>query len=108
MNQELFNPQSSSVSSSRITPHQPLPEHPCSICRRPAPCRPSIRIHPRGRIWCRSFALSFCLAKENFPMRSRHTSWGRAIACSSTAGKRAAILHAKKYIEELSKKFMVL
>ena len=37
-------------------------------------------------------------------MRSRHTSWVRAIACSSTAGKRAAILHAKKYIEELSKK----
>ena len=70
MDQELFTPQFSSVSSSRIiTPHQPLPERPCSICRRSALCKLFTHIYLKERIWCRFFAVSFCLARENFPIQ---------------------------------------
>ena len=72
MEQELFNPQSSSVSSSRI------------ICTPSTFARTSLlhlqevgslqavtHMYPRERIWCRFFALLFCLARECFPMRDR-------------------------------------
>ena len=74
-----------------FTPHQPLPERPYSICRRSALCRLFTHMYPRERIWCRSFALLFCLARENFPMRSRHISCIQVIVCSSIAGKRTVI-----------------
>ena len=74
-----------------FTPHQPLPERPYSICRRSALCRLFTHMYPRERIWCRSFALLFCLARENFPMRSRHISCIQVIVCSLTAGKRTVI-----------------
>lgn len=41
----------------------------------------------------RLFALSFCLARENFPMRSKLISWAKETVCSSTAEKRTVIRH---------------
>lgn len=51
-----------------------LPGHRCSICRRSALCKLFIHIYLKERIWCRSFASSFCLARENFPTRGRSIS----------------------------------
>ncbi len=67
---ELFNPQTSSVTSSRILyPHQPLCGHHCSICRRLAPYRPSTRICPRDRIWCHCYALFLPAVYERYKER---------------------------------------
>ena len=72
MDQELFNPQSSSVSSSRII------YTPSTFARTSLLHLQEVgslqAVHPHVSQWCRFFALSFCLARESFPMRSKHIS----------------------------------
>ena len=94
MDQELFNPQSSSVSSSRII-YTPSTFARTSLLhlQEVGSLQAVHPQYPRERIWYRSFASSFCLVKGNFPMRSKHISWARETVCSSTVEKRTAILH---------------
>ena len=74
MDQELFNPQSSSVSSF------PNHLHPINLCPDIVAAYPGGRLlagllthmYPRERIWCRFFASSFCLARENFPKQRKN------------------------------------
>lgn len=94
MDQELFNLQSSSVSSSRIIYTPSTFARTSLLHLQEVGSLQAVHPHyPRERIWCRFFALSFCLARENFPMRSKLISWAKENVCLPTAEKRTVIRH---------------
>ena len=90
MDQELFNPQSSSPPES-CTHRLRLPGHRYCICKRLDRCRLSTSIHRPEQTCPHFFALLFCQAPEALPMRDRLISWARETVCSLTAERPTAI-----------------
>ena len=92
MDQELFNPQSSSVISSRIL-YTPSAFARTSLLhlQEVGSLQAITSIHRPEQTCPHFFALLFCQAPEALPMRDRLISWARETVCSLTAERPTAI-----------------
>ena len=88
MDQELFNPQSSSVTSSRILYTPSTFARTSLLHLQEIGSLQAIHQHTSTRTNLTSF---LCLARGHFPMRNRLISWVRETACSLIVGKHIAI-----------------
>ena len=91
MEQELFNPQSSSVSSSRIIYTPSTFARTSLLHLQEVGSLQAIHPHTSQRSDLVSFLCFVVLSGENFPTRGRLISWEQETACSSTAGKHTVI-----------------